>query len=182
MYDWPRDRSNIYQTVLTISIWSWWVFASCTVVLLTYLLQAFLFNFIHVSTLVVGKIQVSRSIGIFVVSIHPPHMYTGTVRIEIFWARSTTQRFWPMFFVTCRSANYLLLHKALQGIGLFGLKMNRLPAVIGASLFFIVCVHFDLSWTFLTPSSSTCSLMIPLKRTWVRSGLISSILKVPEEC
>ncbi|KAG5653606.1 hypothetical protein H0H81_011978 [Sphagnurus paluster] len=23
MYDWPRDRSNIYQTILTISIWCW---------------------------------------------------------------------------------------------------------------------------------------------------------------
>jgi hypothetical protein len=37
----------------------------------------------------------------------------------------------------CRYANYVLLHQALQAIGLFGLKLNRLPAAIGASLFFI---------------------------------------------
>ena len=28
MYDWPRDRPNVYQTVLVFSIWSWYVHAS----------------------------------------------------------------------------------------------------------------------------------------------------------
>lgn len=42
---------------------------------------------------------------------------------------------------------------ALQTIALFGLKLDRFPAAIGATTFFVVA----------------CSLMIPDKITWVRS-------------
>lgn len=102
MYDWPRDRSNIYQTILIISIWSWPFYS----VLYMYLCG-------------------------FYPSV--PHVY-----------------------LDCQHRDFLgtfYYATALQAIGLFGLKLNRLPAAIGASLFFII----------------TCSLMIPLKKTWART-------------
>jgi hypothetical protein len=58
-----------------------------------HMFQVFLFNFVHVSTIMIPAIQESRYTGIFVAFIHPPHTYTGTARIETFWACSTTQRF-----------------------------------------------------------------------------------------
>ncbi|KAF8075156.1 hypothetical protein FPV67DRAFT_1476207 [Lyophyllum atratum] len=94
MYDWPRDRSNIYQMFLTISVWCCY-------------LCPFYSNGPHVHLSCQGR------------------DFLGT------------------FYYTT----------ALQAIALFGLKLNRLPAAIGAGTFFVI----------------TCSLMIPLKKTWGRS-------------
>lgn len=102
MYDWPRDRSNIYQTILTISIWCWPFYSVFFMYFCGYYPKS-------------------------------PHVY-----------------------LSCQGRDFLATFyytSALQAIGLFGLKLNRLPAAIGASTFFIV----------------TCSLMIPLRSTWVRS-------------
>ncbi|KAG6816144.1 hypothetical protein H0H87_008321 [Tephrocybe sp. NHM501043] len=62
----------------------------------------------------------------------------------------------PHVHLDCQRRDFLGIHyytTALQVIALFGLKLNRLPAAIGASTFFVIA----------------CIFMIPLKNTWVRS-------------
>ncbi|KAF9466167.1 hypothetical protein BDZ94DRAFT_1252261 [Collybia nuda] len=62
----------------------------------------------------------------------------------------------PHKVFTCQGRDFLATFyytTALQAIALFGLKMDRLPAAIGASSFFVLA----------------CSLMIPLRKTWIRS-------------
>ncbi|GLB41632.1 putative his Kinase A (phosphoacceptor) domain containing protein [Lyophyllum shimeji] len=102
MYDWPRDRSNIYQTILIMSVWCWPFYT---------VLYIYLCGFYPNS----------------------PHVHLDCQGRD----------FLATFYYTT----------ALQAIALFGLKLNRLPAAIGAGTFFVI----------------VCSLMVPLKKTWVRS-------------
>ncbi|RDB15349.1 Autoinducer 2 sensor kinase/phosphatase LuxQ [Hypsizygus marmoreus] len=102
IYDWPRDRSVMYQTFLIISIWSWSFYSVFFIYLCGY------------------------------------------------YPRS------PHQVLDCQGRDFLATFyytTALQAIALFGLKLNRLPAAIGATCFFI----------------TACTIMIPLKKTWVRS-------------
>lgn len=108
VYDWPRDRSTMYQTILAMSVWSWPFY----------------------------QITFMYFCGFYPNS---PHVY-----------------------LSCQGRDLLITFyysAALQAIGLFGLKMNRLPAAIGATLYFVIA----------------CSLMIPLKRSWVR-GVVNILL------
>ncbi|KAG6829063.1 hypothetical protein H0H92_005837 [Tricholoma furcatifolium] len=88
IYDWPRDRSNIYQTFLTLS--------------------AVLFGAIHLSLSILSP-GTTRS---------PELPGPGFSRDILLYNVSDNQ--------------------ALQVVGLFGLKMNRLPAAIGAGTFFVM--------------------------------------------
>ncbi|KAG5725064.1 Signal transduction histidine-protein kinase BarA [Termitomyces sp. T112] len=102
MYDWPRDRSNVYQVFITFSIWLWPFYSVLFIYLCPFYPQS-------------------------------PHVHLSCQNRD----------FLGTFYYTT----------ALQAIALFGLKLNRLPAAIGASTFFVMA----------------CALMIPLRKTWVRS-------------
>ncbi|EJF56265.1 hypothetical protein DICSQDRAFT_71854 [Dichomitus squalens LYAD-421 SS1] len=101
IYDWPRDKSTIYQVVLVFAIWIWSIYQ----ILFMYLC---------------GQYDPSRSL------------------------------------FTCNNKDYLTLFyytSALQTIALFGLKLHRFPAMLGALVFFIM----------------SFALIVPHKTTFVRS-------------
>lgn len=60
---------------------------------------------------------------------------------------------------------------ALQTIALFGLKLHRFPAMLGALVFFILYVAiFPGIYVYLPrPPRSSCVLIVPDKKFFVRS-------------
>ncbi|ETW78710.1 sensor histidine kinase-like protein [Heterobasidion irregulare TC 32-1] len=103
MYDWPRDRPNVYQAVLVFSIWSWAVYQ----VLFMYYCDYFL------------NIQ-------------------------------------PLF--TCGHKDFISLFyyaTGMQTIALFGLKLKRFTAVLGALTWFLI----------------SCALILPVRTGWIRNVL-----------
>ncbi|PIL24591.1 hypothetical protein GSI_12475 [Ganoderma sinense ZZ0214-1] len=101
IYDWPRDRTFIYQIILVISVWIWSVYQ----IIFMY----------------------------FCGQYNPSHAY-----------------------FTCRGKDYLNLFyytSALQTIALFGLKLHRFPAMLGASVFFVLA----------------CALILPDRASFVRN-------------
>ncbi|KII85995.1 hypothetical protein PLICRDRAFT_667467 [Plicaturopsis crispa FD-325 SS-3] len=101
MYDFPRDRPNLYQVVLACSVWSWSIFQLLTIYLCGY--------------------------------------YTPSKSLFSCGKKD----FIATFYYTT----------ALQTIALFGLKLHRLPAIIGAFVFFILA----------------CVLIAPQRVTWSRA-------------
>ncbi|KAI0664325.1 hypothetical protein C8Q70DRAFT_905421 [Cubamyces menziesii] len=101
VYDWPRDRSTIYQIVLVFSIWIWSIYQ----IIFMYLCGQY----------------------------NPAHSH-----------------------FTCNGKDYLTLFyytSALQTIALFGLKLHRFPAMLGAVVFFVL----------------SCVLILPDKTSFVRN-------------
>ncbi|KAI0642307.1 hypothetical protein C8Q79DRAFT_1003202 [Trametes meyenii] len=101
IFDWPRDRTYIYQTVLVCSIWLWSVYQ----IIFIYLC---------------GQYNPARS------------------------------KF------TCNGKDYLTMFyytSALQTIALFGLKLHRFPAMVGAMVFFVL----------------SCVLILPDRTSFVRN-------------
>ncbi|KAI1791886.1 hypothetical protein LXA43DRAFT_888392 [Ganoderma leucocontextum] len=101
IYDWPRDRTVIYQVVLVISVWIWSVYQ----IIFIYLC---------------GQYNMAHS------------------------------------FFSCHGKDYLTLFyytSALQTIALFGLKLDRFPAMVGAIVFFVLA----------------CALVVPDRPSFVRS-------------
>jgi hypothetical protein len=100
IYDWPRDRSHIYQVTVLCAVWCW-----------------SFYNIIYM-----------RACGYYTAGNHQD--------------RCEGRDFMATFYYAT----------ALQTIGLFGLKMNRFPAAIGA-----------LSWFLFS-----CIAIIPVRPTWIR--------------
>ncbi|KAI0738700.1 hypothetical protein C8Q80DRAFT_1113412 [Daedaleopsis nitida] len=101
IYDWPRDRNTIYQSVLVFSTWVWSIYQ-----------VVFMY--------VCGQYNASHA------------------------------------FFSCNGKDYLTLFyytSALQTIALFGLKLQRLPAMLGALVFFILA----------------CGLVVPDKTSFIRN-------------
>ncbi|KAJ6488090.1 hypothetical protein DFH09DRAFT_1209930 [Mycena vulgaris] len=100
-FDWPRDRSLLYQLFLGFSLWMWGIY---------YILSMWLCGFYKPS--------------------------------DALW--------------TCGSKDFIALFyypTALQVIGLFCLKLQRLPAAIGSLTFFVI----------------TCVTIVPIRQTFVRT-------------
>ncbi|KAI0831876.1 hypothetical protein BC628DRAFT_1407464 [Trametes gibbosa] len=86
IFDWPRDRNNLYQLILVFAVWVWSVYQ----IIFMYLC---------------GQYNPGRSL------------------------------------FTCNGKDYLTLFyyaSALQTIALFGLKLHRFPAMVGAMIFFVL--------------------------------------------
>ncbi|KAF8892172.1 hypothetical protein BD779DRAFT_1784373 [Infundibulicybe gibba] len=112
MFDWPRDRSIIYQCFLILSIWCWPFYQ---------VLYMFLCDY-----------------------------YKNPRRHPI---------------VECGSRDFLATFyytTAMQTIALFGLKLERFPAAIGAMVFFIFA----------------CAAMIPDQIRWARSMINFAVFHI----
>jgi len=72
----------------------------------------------------------------------------------------------PLLMCTCDSYT-----SAMQTIALFGLKMNRFPATVGAALFFILYVSYVtcLFHAWRKYQSRACIGIVPVRITWTRS-------------
>ncbi|KAF8645083.1 hypothetical protein AX16_008141 [Volvariella volvacea WC 439] len=110
IFDWPRDRPMLYQTVLLFSAWCWPFYQ---------ILFMYLCGF-----------------------------YRGTPRL---WDCSTRD-FLGIFHYTT----------ALPTIALFGLKLNRFPATLGATTFFVF----------------SCTIMIPHRIQWTRTMINFAIFHI----
>ncbi|KAH9945766.1 hypothetical protein B0H21DRAFT_693809 [Amylocystis lapponica] len=106
LYDFPRDRSNLYQVFLVFSTWSWSIYQVLFIYLCGYYLSA-------------------------------SHFTCGS------------KDFLTTFYYT----------SALQTISLFGLKLHRFPAMLGAASFFII----------------SCAIILPVHVNFVRN-LVNFVL------
>lgn len=116
MYSWPRDRPVLYQCYIALALWMWYVF-------------------VYLSFLTVNLTLI----------IHRPFILVININICSFYVT------FPVKFagalVSCNGKDFIntfFYATAMQCIGLFGLKMDRLPAALAAASWFAVYVSLSL--------------------------------------
>jgi hypothetical protein len=148
MYDWPRDRSKLYQVVLTISIWSWWVPAHlCCGQSSLCFVQAVLYIVIYVSAAAIPLLSESH-----VIQVSMRLLSNHSKRILELSAA------WILGLVLLRNGSDPRSSSYVATLTVkYHIRLCKRSACLVSKCILLTLV-----------ANSACSLMVPHKKTWAR--------------